>query len=375
MAHHDTKAAPVRVLVDALAVKPGLGGIATYARSVLSELEVRHDVEVFVVTADPALLKTFDDRHTFVAPEEVWSFSKRAAWRERQLARCIGDANADVLFSPTIELPLRRVDRPSAMVVHDLGPAQSPSLYGWARWFRYHSLLRIALKRADRVICVSAATEVQLTSSLGVEGEKVVVIGEAGEPREVVAPTENPEGRPYVLYVGAMLPHKNLSTLVRSIQAPELDGFDLVVVGPQEGSDESDFRGLVSSLGLEDRVSHRGFVPSSELDSLYANASCLAFPTLNEGFGLPLLEAMSRGTPVVASRLPALEEIGLDAAHWVDRPLDPSAWAEAISQLVKDDELAQKLRAYGLERSKAFTWQQVAEDLAGEFRMLANAPA
>ncbi|MBJ7457931.1 MAG: glycosyltransferase family 4 protein [Thermoleophilaceae bacterium] len=378
MTHSAATGESVHVLVDALALKPELGGIATYVRSVVRELSRRGDIRLTVVTSMPGDFGALEGVDVIEAPESVRSYRSRVIWRERRLPRIIRERRPAVVFSPTIELPLRKLDVPTLMVVHDLGPAQSPAMYGWGRWLRYHSLLRHSLAAASRVVCVSAATEIQLASSIRMDMSKVIVVGEAGGSVHIARETRAPAatGHPFVLHVGALLPHKNFETLMRAFADKSLSQLELVAVGPVDAGERDRLHALADELGFRDRFHHLGFVERSELEALYRAASCVAIPTINEGFGLPLLEAQVRRAPVVASSIPSLREVAeADSALWVDRPLDPGAWSRAILELTSDERLRQSLVDAGTASASAHSWESVANDLAAELTALADATA
>lgn len=365
---------PTRVLVDALALKPELGGIATYTRAVVRELSKRDDMALTVVTGRPGDIEISGDIDVVEAPGSVAGYRARVLWRERHLGAILRERKSDVLFAPTIELPFRRVGVPSAMVVHDLGPAQSPGLYGWPRWLRYHVLLRHSLAIANRVICVSATTEMQLMASMRTDPAKVTVIGEATDAAPSPgAEREHGSNSKCVLHVGAILPHKNFEILIEALARPAASELRLVAAGPASEQEIAALNTHAARFGVEDRFEHRGFVSRSELESLYAHSDCLALPTLNEGFGLPLLEAQSRGIPVAASRIPALLEVGgEDGALWVENPLSAELWATSLARLARDPDLRTRLVTAGARRASMYSWRQVGDELAEELAGLAH---
>lgn len=368
----------MRVLVDGLAMKPELGGIATYVRSVVRELARHDELRLTLVTSMREEFDPLDRVELIEAPDSVRRYGLRVVWRERNLARIVRQQRTEVVFSPTIELPLRKIRVPTLMVVHDLGPAQSPAIYGWGRWMRYHSLLRHSLSVANRVVCVSAATEVQLASSIRMEMSKVTVVGEAGDGllKSRKPETSRVRRNPFVLHVGALLPHKNFNTLMLAFADNSLSHFELIAVGPLSDSERAELQALADEHGFGDRFHHLGFVERAELDELYLAASCVAIPTLNEGFGLPLLEAQARGAPVVASSIPALREVAeSNSAFWVERPLDPQSWARAILAVTGNAPLRQSLVDAGATSAGAHSWEAVATKLAAELLALTDASA
>ncbi|HUK93784.1 MAG TPA: glycosyltransferase family 1 protein [Gaiellaceae bacterium] len=257
-----------------------------------------------------------------------------------------------VLHCPTMRAPLRS-PVPLVVTIHDLAVLRHPEAFN--RWTRAYS--RPALKRvvraASRVIVVSEFTRRELAAYVDVPDEKVRVIPDAvGAP--FVAEGAAAEGD-YVLAVGTLEPRKNLPRLVEGFERAGLNGVRLLVAGMRGWGD-------VSVAGND--VRWLGFVPDDELARLYRGARCVAYVSTYEGFGLPVLEAMACGTPVVAGRNEAAEEVAGGAAVLVD-PFDPDAIAAGLAEAVDRRE---ELRALGLERAKAFDWGEVARATVEVYR-------
>jgi len=359
----------MRVFVDAAIVKPELGGIATYVAGVVRGLAEQPDVSVSVATSAPDRLAGVGDVEVVPLAESVRAFGRRVAWRERALPGLLQRHRADVLLAPTIELPARSLRVPSVMVVHDLGPLQAPGLYGWGRWLRYAAGVGPACRRADHVVCVSNATLLQLRATVGKLVTPCSVVGEAGRTLPAVARAASTP--PYVLAVGAMLDHKNVETLVRAFAQPLLADMQLHLAGPIDAAERGRLDSWRAAIERPERVVHHGFVDLPALASLYAGASVVALPSLFEGFGLPMLEAMRAGAPVVASSIAALREVGGPAAVYVDELLDPSAWANALGSVLFDPEQTATMEHASRARAEGFSWEAIGARLAQLMRGLA----
>ena len=354
---------PARLLVDAAIVKPQLGGLRTYVRSLVGALHDREDVALTIVTSRPD-----DFRHTPAAtivtcPAATQGFVARAAWREATLARLARSHGADVVLVPYPEMTMRRLPVPSALVVHDVRPVVAPRYDTLGRRLRFATLLGRACRTATQVVCVSEFAAMSLDASTAVDRSRVTVIGEAASA-VLAAPAPSvsavPPDRPYVLYVGSLLRHKNVDTLVRAFAHDKLD-VDLVLAGPVTDAQAVALRQLIAEVGA-DRVRHAGWLDDAALGAAYERASAVVVPSLHEGFGLPVLEAMQLGVPVVASDIPAFREIAGGHATLVDQPLDPAAWRDAIATLEFDDDRLAAARSWA---SKT-TWAEVA----GRFMLL-----
>jgi len=271
-----------------------------------------------------------------------------AFWYPALLARQADAAGVDVLHCPTFRGPARsRV--PLVVTVHDLAVLRHPETFN--RWTRTYS--RVAVSRvaraAERVIAVSEFTRDEAVELLGVEHERVRVVPN-GIEEVFTAEGEAADGE-YVLAVGTLEPRKNLERLAETTRRL---GVELRVVGA---------RGW-GRVALPDHVRALGFLPDAELARLYRGASCVAYPSLYEGFGIPILEAMACGTPVVTSRGGATEETAGGAAVLVD-PLDAASIATGIEDAhSRRDEL----RPLGLARAERFRWAESARATADVYR-------
>lgn len=323
--------AELRVGVDVSPLELTGAGTARYLRKLLDAIE---GVDVL--------------RYSFPGASRPAKVVRDTVWYLGVLPRRAARDHVDVLHCPGHRGPLgSRV--PLVLTVHDLAVLRHPETFN--RWTRTYS--RVVLPRlarsAARVIAVSDFTAREAVELLGVDEERVRVI-----PHGVEAPF-TPDGPKadgdYVLAVGTLEPRKNLARLA---EAARLAGVELRVAGaPGWGSVD---------------VQSSGYVDDDELARLYRGAAALVYPSLYEGFGLPVLEAMASGTPVVTSAGTAPAELADGAAVLVD-PLDPEAIAAGIREAVRRRE---ELRAAGLERAKGFTWAAAARATVEVYREAAT---
>jgi glycosyltransferase involved in cell wall biosynthesis len=227
------------------------------------------------------------------------------------------------------------------------------------------ALVPLAARSADRIIAVSEATKAEIGRVLDVPPDRVDVVYEAGRPPGPATPEPELRARlrlgdaPLVLSVSARRPHKNLRRLLQAF-AGLAEGTSLVLPGyptPFEGELVAE----VSRLGLAGRVRLLGWVSEEDLEALYLAARCFVFPSLAEGFGLPVLEAMERGVPVACSRASSLPEVAGDAARYFD-PLDVEDLRRAIAELLEDESLRARLAAAGRDRARLFSWERAAAE-------------
>ena len=294
-------------------------------------------------------------------------------WTHRQLGREVRRHPPDVLFVPAHVIPLhasRRRHPPSVVTVHDLGYRKAGAMHTPAQRLHLELSTRWNVYSARRVICVSQATARDVARHYGRKQETLDVIYEATAPAKVrsaaqLAATRRRYGldEPYLYFVGTIQPRKNLVRLIQAYalfrRRSALD-WPLVLTG-QPGWKQDPIMQAIGETGLEDRIKLTGYVPEEDAADLLAAAHLFCYPSLFEGFGLPVLEAQQRGIPVMTSNNSALPEIGGDGALYVN-PLDVEEIADAMLALSTDEALRKRLIAAGHENVKRFSWEKAAQE-------------
>lgn len=261
-----------------------------------------------------------------------------------------------IVFSPGYNAPLFVV-RPFVFSIMDLNHLFVPANSSFAKRAYYYFVIKRACHKARRVITISEFSRTQVVSWSGLKAEKVVNVGVGVEDRFSPVGIQHSLDCPYLLYVGSRKPHKNLVRLLKAFSIARIDQAIFLLLS---GAPDRYMCAQLRNLGLENRVRFAGFISEENLPSYYRGALALAFPSLYEGFGLPVLEAMACGTPVLTSNATSLPEVVGDAGLMVD-PYDVKAIAAGIERLVEDYQLREKLRTRGLERAKRYTWERTAE--------------
>jgi len=275
----------------------------------------------------------------------------------------------DLLHSLGTTSPLVVPGRPSVVSILDLIYEAFPETFPKPALWGLRALVGPAARRADRVITISEAVKRDVVTRLRVPADRVdaVLLGR-GMRAEPEATDEDTLRERYrlgssrvVLCVSAALVHKNVPRLLEAFAALGAGYEDtrLVLVG-HAGLEQERLRARTVELGLVDRVVLTGWISAEDLEGLYRLAACCAYPSLYEGFGMPVLEAMVRGVPLVCSNATSLPEVAGDAAVLFD-PLDTEAIAAALRRVLDDERLAESLRERGRERAALFTWERCAE--------------
>lgn len=345
-------------------------GIGTYIRGLvggLAEIDFETRYRLLVSPEGREALGPLPENFELVAePSRVYSVREQLAlpWRLSRLKLDLYHATHYVL---PLYVPARVV-----VTIHDIIHVLFPEFLPNRLAFHYaRRMILRSLERGDRIVAVSERTRSDLVDYFRVDGEKIEVVynGVDARFRERLAEADRRAllarlgltGQ-YLLFVGNPKPHKNLDRVLEAYaRVHERSGGEpppLVCVGARE-AEIFKLRRQAERLGLGERVRFLGFVEDAVLPALYQGATLLLYPTLYEGFGLPVAEAMASGTPVVTSSTSALEEIGRGAAELVD-PLDVEALAGAILRLLANAGARQDLAERGLKRSQKFQWQLAA---------------
>ncbi len=371
----------MRIGVDYSAAVWQGAGIGRYTRALVAEL-LRLDRENRYILLFPAgfpgrpapflaHLHHLDHPHLQLRPLPLSDRYLAILWQRLRLplpaeAFC---GRMDLFYSPDFVLPPQLAGR-RLLTVHDLAflvhpECAVPSL----EWYLRRAVPR-SIARADLLLADSHHTRQDLTRLLGVAPERVEVLYPGVEPAfrplepATLGKVRTRYGLPerFLLTVGTIEPRKNLPRLLEALAGlPEHLRLPLIVVGRPGWLYEETFA-AVERYGLQKEVRFLGFVPQEDLPALYNLALALVYPSLYEGFGLPPLEAMACGTPVLTSRTSSLPEVVGESAVLVD-PADVPSIREGLRRLLEDEELRRHLREQGLVRARLFTWEQAATRL------------
>ncbi|HID52894.1 MAG TPA: glycosyltransferase family 1 protein [Anaerolineae bacterium] len=297
----------------------------------------------------------------------------RLYWMHMVLPGVIRKNRPDLCHFPNNSAPLH-CPAPYVITIHDVSLFRYSQYHPRSRLLALRLLLPVVARRAAAVITVSRHARQELIHVLKIPPDKIHVIHEA--PPTHIRPVTDPAAlariqrkyrlpRQFILYVGTIEPRKNLRRLVRAVGQLHQNGRHphLILVGPNGWLMNGSLEKEIEQCGLTNYVRYLGYVPQADLAGIYSQATLFAFPSLYEGFGLPPLEAMACGLPVLTSRASSMAEVCQSAAYLVD-PQDESDIAAGLDRLLTQPTLRADLRQKGLHRVQSFSWQRVAAETA-----------
>lgn len=361
-----------RIGIDARCLSVPITGIGQYTLQLLSRMSLSGGR--WYLYSNLKLLPDISFAGNVVVRDgQMTGRAMATLWSQTLLPHQVGRDGIDLFWSPRHHLPLFLDSRIKQVVtIHDLVWRHAPQTMKSTGRLLDFLLMPRSIRKADGVIAVSAATAADIQAELpALPNDRVRVIHEGAScvdplPREVLD-SLGITGK-FILFVGTLEPRKNLKRLLvayRSLE-PELQREYPLVIAGGKGWGEDDLAALIVGYGLEDHVVITGYVAGDVLATLYRYAELLVMPSLYEGFGLPLVEAMSFGTPVLTSNCSSMKEVTGEAGVLVD-PYDSASIATGIKEVLVDNELRNRLAKKGRERAKIFSWDRAAAETMAFF--------
>jgi glycosyltransferase involved in cell wall biosynthesis len=359
------------VLVDATGVPADRGGVGRYVDGLLGALPGDTDVVVAALRTDlERYSRMLPDFRVLAAPAAVAHRPARLAWEQTGLPLLAQQIGAQVLHSPYYTCPLR-ASCPVTVTVHDATFFTEPEHYDKSRRTFFRSAIKTSLRRAARVIVPSKATRDELIRLLEADPTRIDVAYHGVDQEAFHPPSEDEKARVrarlglgrqgYVAFLGAKEPRKNVPNLIRGWVAAVKDRPEppaLVIAGGQGHDDEID-SAVTEDVPVHLRLLRPGYLRYADLPGFLGGALVAAYPSYGEGFGLPILEAMACGTPVLTTPRLSLPEVGGDAVAYTRE--DPEQIAIDLAGLLDDESRRLTLAKAGLDRAKEFTWTSSAE--------------
>jgi len=377
----------LRIVVDARQVfrpqRRGIGKTLINLYTTLAELRPHwnfllvHQFETAVPQLDP--LRNLGKKRI-----DFCGLNRFDLWEQAVLPIAASAARADILHAPANTGP-KRSAVPVVVNIHDLIPLETaPNTEETRLWL---ARVKLISERSRHILTGSEYSKRKLVEVLGTPADKITV--NAWAPDKSVVRIEDPAAiaaakarcglhpsEAYLFAFGASDPRKNTAGLLQAyatLPAGVRREFRLLIVGIQEAS-LPEFQSLAAALGIEDAVRLCGFSPEEDVAPLLSGAAVLCFASKYEGFGLPILDAFTCGTPLLAGNRTSLPEVGGDAAHYID-PYDLDSFRDGLLTMLTDEAYRCTLSARGLERGRLFTWERTAETVARVFESAAGARA
>lgn len=365
----------MKIGVDARPLSYQVSGIGVYLKHLLDEIQKIDQENDYFLISNGHINYDLKNQKWFKVEGRCEKKLLSTFWMQCRTPIFASKLKLNLFWSPRHHLPLFLPARiRTVLTVHDIVHLLYPDTMPVPHFLVERLLMRLSVLKADRIIAVSRSTASGIQKAYRVACDKVetvysgvpVLTGSTNTRRK----EEKAFPSKYFFFVGTLEPRKNLERIFRAFELiqPETHGLHLVIAGGSGWKNKA----LLDKLKrhpLSRHVHLAGYVGSDQLLSLYTDALCFLFPSLYEGFGLPILEAMSCGTPVITSNLSSMPEVAGDAALLVD-PYDVGALAKAMKEIVENQKLREQLTMKGFERVKRFSWERCARQTLEVFNSL-----
>ena len=371
---------PPKIVLDARWIFEELSGIGVYTRELIRQFsDLIEPDRITLLFQSESLRDRTREETGFPFPAEIMPWGIFSPKGQILLPRRLRLLEAELFHSPNYMIPMRafpvRRAGPIRCVVtlHDLIPLVVPGYAPRSKKAKlkpvFIQIMRQVIERADRIIAVSQSTQNDLINRLGLDEQRIDVVYNGVHDHFEPPPHEAPARRG-LLYVGRSDPYKNLVLLIESfarLRAGRFPELTLRIVGPPDPRyPEPEQRAM--DLGVREAITWNGYLSDAELVAAYQLAEVAVLPSSYEGFGLPVIEAMACGTPVVCSDRSSLPEIAGGAAEMFDL-LDNTSLDAAIARVLENEPVRRELIRSGLERARAFTWRKAAEETLASYRV------
>lgn len=364
----------MKIGINVLYLLPGrVGGSETYIRNLIKWLPIVGHENEYLVFINEESIGVFDPTAPGVTiipcPVRALNRPRRILWEQFGLPAQVQRRGIDILLSAGMTAPFR-CPATSVLMLYDLQHINQPGNFPWYYLLFLRSLIYGSAKSANAVLTLSHQVKSDIIRSYHLSPDRIEVTHLAvdheaftlhGPPDPGIVKTRYGLPDRFILYAASSLPHKNHERLFQAFRQvrDRIPGLKLVLTGARDKGGETLLR-KIQMMGLGQDVLLLGWLPFEDVPSIYRASEAFVFPTLHEGFGLPVLEAMACGIPVVCSKIEPLLEVAGDAALFVD-PLSPEEIAAAVIKVVTDAPTREHLIGKGLARSNEFTWEATAK--------------
>jgi glycosyltransferase involved in cell wall biosynthesis len=372
---------PMKIVVNALGPSKVKAGVGNYLLNLISELSLIDKENKYLIFTSSQNMHYYSNENSNFNVIDIgfWGRNKllRIVWEQLILPLQVIDYKADILFSPGFVCPLVKTSK-NVTVIHDMTFFSHPQVHTFFKRIYFPFMIKQAVKRSEKIIAVSKNTKKEIIKFTNIVEKKIAVTLLAANRFPTSEITDEKKfleekygiASDYLLFVGMIEPRKNINLIIESLTKIEDEDIKLVIVGKKGWMTEELFE-RIKVNNLENKVIFTGFVPDKELSVFYKNARVFLYPSLYEGFGIPVLEAMSQGCPVITSNISSLPEVVGGAAILID-PENPEELADAVNKICKDDKFREELILKGFENAKKFSWKKTAQQTLGIFEEIGH---
>lgn len=365
-----------KILINLSVVFSQPTGISNYATNLVPYLNLKKLQPTLLAAENYPDFNCYSIPNNLTPAQGTKGHFSRLWWTQFQLPRICKNLQSQLLFSPLPEAPLYN-KCPYVVTVHDVIPLRFPKRFSPLTPYHRHYIPEV-LKQAEHIICNSVATARDITDFLHIPAKKITPIPLAYDANRFQAPqnsdtqnssTQSPNSSKkynsqYFIYIGRQDPHKNVHRLITAFAGlPNKKDYQLWIAGSRDKRYTPLLQALATELDIGEQVKFLDYVSASELPTIISQAIALVFPSLWEGFGFPVLEAMACGTPVITSNISSLPEVTGGAAVLID-PYNQDEITAAMQALASDRELCSRLSQQGLEQARKFTWEKTGKATA-----------
>ncbi len=360
----------MKIIINALGPSKIKAGIGNYVANLIYQLSLQDDINKYIIFAS-AKNKEFyltENKNFVVIDIGFWGRNKilRIIWEQFILPVKLSEYKANILFSPGFICPIIKTAK-YVTVIHDMTFFSHPQVHTFFKRLYFPFMIRRSVKRSEKIIAVSYNTKKEIIKYSKISGDKIVVTHLSAnkfqkniikDEKKLLVEKYKIKSE-YLLFVGMIEPRKNLNLIIEALEKISDKEIQLVIVG-KKGWMVDDLFEKIKLKNLEGRIIFTGFVEDDELEIFYKNAKVFLYPSLYEGFGIPVLEAMTARCPVITSNISSLPEVAGDAAILID-PENSDELVEAINKLISKTECREKLIKKGFENTKKFSWEMTAK--------------
>lgn len=371
---------PLRIGVDARELEGKKTGVGRYLINLLrewSEIAPENRYVLFFMKGipnDPVLERECISKRLITLPRIL---NRNLIWEQVYLPVHVAREETNLFFSPSYTMPFFVRTR-TVVTVHDISYEVNRKWFPPREAMIRRFFTRLSTNRADAIITISEFSKRDIIKYFGINGDRIKVIYPAADSIFSSVPNRDETerikkryntGERFLLYVGSILNRRPVNILIKSFSKAVKDEsrLKLVIVGENRTWPKQDMRRMISDSGVKNSVIYLDYIPDDELALLYKSAEVFIYPSLYEGFGLPLLEAMSSGTPVIAPNVASFPEVVGDGGILIDR-IDEDEMSRAILAFIKDESMRNNYIIKGKERARKFSWRRSAEEHLELFR-------